>query len=130
MVKDLAKHYDTMNTYANPSSDHLLKTIEDTIILEETQANTYHNFFAKALFSVNRARPYIHTALAFLSMRVRAPDEDAWNKLARIMKYLCGTPKILLTLRAYITNNFKWWVDGYHVVHPNCRGHTGATQSL
>ena len=46
------------------------------------------------------------------------------------MRCLCGTPELPLTLRADRTNIVKWWIDGYHGVHSNFKGHTGATQSL
>ena len=38
--------------------------------------------------------------------------------------------EILLTLHAIRTKKIKWWVDRTHGVHPNCRGHVVAKQSL
>ena len=71
-----------MKTSETPESDHLFKTREDTIILEETQDKIYHSFASKALFYTNREIPDIHKSVAFISMRVRAPDEDDWKKLS------------------------------------------------
>ena len=57
MVKDFYKHDETVKTSATPASDNLFNTIEDTIVLEETQAKIYHNFFSKALFSTKVSSP-------------------------------------------------------------------------
>ena len=50
MVKDFDKHNDTMKISSTPESYHLFKTREDSIILEETQAKIYHNFFPGNFF--------------------------------------------------------------------------------
>ena len=50
MVKDFYKHNETMNISSTPESYHLFKTREDAIILEETQAKIYHNFFPRNFF--------------------------------------------------------------------------------
>jgi hypothetical protein len=46
---------------------------------------------AKTLYATKWARPDTCTAIAFLTMRVRAPDKDDWNKLTHLMKYLRGS---------------------------------------
>lgn len=69
-------------------------------------------------------------AVAFLTTRVMATDEDDWKKLVHMMRYLHGTKDLLLTLHADGTNIVKWWVDGLHAVHPDCKGHTGAIQLM
>ena len=51
MAKDFTKHDKTMNKSATPASDHLFKTRDDEIFLEETQDNSYHNFFFEGTFS-------------------------------------------------------------------------------
>jgi hypothetical protein len=38
-----------------------------------------------------RARREIQTAVAFLTTRVKNPEEDDWDKLRRVLKYLNGT---------------------------------------
>ena len=125
IVKDFVKNDDTMKTYANPASYHLFKTREYSTVLEGTHTNIYPNFVANALFYTNKARPEIYTAVEFISMQVRTQDEDEWKKLACMMRYLCGTPKQRITLRADRINLVNWWLDGFHGVQPNCRVHTG-----
>ena len=46
-------------------------------------------------------------AVAFLCTRVQHPDTDDYKKLARVMKYLCGTRDLTLTMEA--NEGYKWW---------------------
>ena len=77
-----------------------------------------------------RCIKYIQTALAFLTTRVRDPDEDDWKKLYRVLEYLRGTIKLGLVLRVDSLNVIKWWVDASYVIHPDMKGHTGSTMPL
>ena len=72
----------------------------------------------------------IQTSVAFLKTRVREPDEDYWNKLRRVLECLRGTIKLGLVLREDSLNVIKWWVDASYAIHPDMKGHTGATMSL
>jgi hypothetical protein len=82
------------------------------------------------LFLSKRARPDIQTAVAFLTTRVKSPDEDDYKKLARTMNYLRGTSKLSVVLEATDLTVVKWWVDGSYATHPDMRSHTGGTMSL
>jgi hypothetical protein len=68
--------------------------------------------------------------VAFLTTRVRAPDQDDYKKLTRVMKYLRGSIDKTLTLEADSMHIVKWWVDGSFAVHHDMKSHTGATMSL
>jgi hypothetical protein len=57
---------------------------------------------------------------------VKEPDKDNWGKLKRILKYLNGTKYLRLTLSIDNLGVLKWYVDGSHNVHWDCRGHGGA----
>jgi len=48
--------------------------------LSEKDAQFFHHYMAKLLFLCKRARPDIHTAVAFLSTRVKNPDTDDYKK--------------------------------------------------
>ena len=74
-------------------------------------------------------QPYVLT-LTFLATRVKQPDEDDWRKLCRVIWYLNGTRRLTLKLTIDDLAIIKWWIDGSHNVHPDCRGHTGAMMSL
>ena len=57
-------------------------------------------------------------------------DEDDWGKLKRVLKYLNGTKYLKLRLTVDNLAMLKWYVDGSHNVHWDCKGHGGAVFSL
>ena len=78
------------------------------------------------LFAANRARRDT-TAVSFLTTQVKAPDEDDWGKLVRVLKYINGTRYMKLILSADEMNfTVHWYVDGLHQIHKNCRGQLDA----
>ena len=68
--------------------------------------------------------------MAFLCTRVKGPDEDDYKKLARVMKYLRGTPNLYLKLEANDSHVVQWWVDASYGVHTDMKSHTGATMTI
>ena len=56
---------------------------------EEQAVALYHNM-AQLLDIAPRWRIDIHTAVTFLTTRVKKPDEYHWMKLKRFWKYLMG----------------------------------------
>ena len=66
--------------------------------------------------------------MAFLSTRVQSPDVDDYKKLTRVMKYICSTRDITLTMEA--GDGPKWWVDSSYAVHPDMRSHSGIFMTL
>jgi hypothetical protein len=78
------------------------------------------------------ARRDIQTAVAFFifTTRVKSPDEDDWGKLKRVLKYLNGTRYLKLQLTVESMGMLKWYVDGSHNVHWDCKGHGGAVFTL
>ena len=94
--------------------------------LGEDQSDAFHHTVYQLLFAANRARRDIQTAVSFLTTRVKAPDEDDWGKLKRVLRYLNGTKHLKLTLQADRLNfAVHWYVDGLHQIHEDCRGQTG-----
>ena len=131
IVEKFTKHHDDSEKVAvTPASEHLFTVDEKATRLSVDMSIVFHNFVAKCLFATKRARPDISTAIAFLTTRVKSPDEDDWKKLVRLIRYLRGTPEMPLILKADDVAVIKWWVDGAHGVHPNMRGHTGGCVSL
>lgn len=112
-----------------PATDHLFQVRESQDGLSEDRGLLFRNATAKALYLCKRARPDIHTAVSFLTTRVRAPDQDDWKKLIRMMGYLKATRALGLTLRDK-GNGVTWWVDASFAVHPDMQGHTGGTMTL
>ena len=112
MIKDFREHDPSPEKKANtPGAEFLFKVYDESRLVDNSRAKVFHTFVAKALFATKRSRPYIHTAVAFLTTRVRVHNKDYWKKLLTLMQYLRNTTEMPLTLRADSTNIVKWWVD-------------------
>jgi hypothetical protein len=99
-------------------------------VLEEERALAFHHMVAQLLFMCMRARQDIQTAVAFLTTRVKSPDKDNWGQLKRVLKYLNVTKYLKLRLSMENVGMLKWYVDGLHNVHLDCRGHGGVLFSM
>jgi hypothetical protein len=130
VVSLFAKYDDSTSVASTPAAEHIFKINEDSPKLSPEKGTIFHHFVAKCLFATKRSRPDIAVAVAFLTTRVKSPDQDDWKKLVRMIRYLRGTPKLTLTLSAASAIVPKWWVDGSHGVHPKMRGHTGGCLTL
>ena len=87
-------------SYKTPAASHLFQVREeiDKKVLPEEQAVQFHHTVAQLLFLSARARRDIQTAVAFLTTRVKQPNEDDWGKLRRVIWYLNGTRNMVLKL--------------------------------
>ena len=130
MLEDFHKFDPNITISRTPAADHIFKVRDYQPKLDEHKAQVLHTFTAKALFATKRARPNIHTSVAFLTTPVICPDEDDWNKILRMMRYLRGTNELPLVLSVNSTNIVKWWVDGSYRIHPDDRSQTRGTVSL
>jgi len=119
-------------TRASPAVDHLFTVRDETeaTLLPEEQACVFHHATAQLLFLSARARRDIQPCTVFLTTRVRAPDEDDWGKLKRLLGYLKGTLHMPLILSAGSLTISCWWVDVANAVHHDMKGHTGAGMSF
>ncbi len=97
--------------------------------LPEEQARAFHHAAAQLLFLSARARRDVQPATAFLTTRVRCPDEEDWGKVKRLLGYLKGLHMPLILSADSLTLS-RWWVDAAYAVHHDCRGHTGAGMSF
>ena len=76
MLKEFQAHDLTDVTGDTPAAKHLFEINNKATPMTEEQGNVVHTFVAKVLFLTKRARPDMHTAVAFLSTRVKNPDKD------------------------------------------------------
>jgi hypothetical protein len=89
------------------------KVQEDGRKLSKELAEVFHHTVNQLLFAANRARGDIQPAELFLTTQVKAPDQDDWGKLVRVLKYLNGTYDMKLILSAdEMKFTFNWYVDG------------------
>ena len=126
--------FKTVGSKRKPKSsaapENLFVVDEDCKKLDSVKAKAFHNIVTKALYVMKRARPDISVAIAFLTTRVRTPDQHDWEKLSHLMQYLHGTKDLPLILGADGTGIVKWFVDASFAVHPNMRSYTGGALTL
>ena len=128
MLVDLPINMD--GTARTPAADHLFTVSPTPKLLPEETAIMFHHNMAKLLFLCKWAKPDLQTAVAFLSTRVKSPDEDDYKKLTRSMHYLRSTARLPLTLEVEHLLVFKWWIDWAFAKHPDMQSHTGGILSL
>ena len=89
-------------TPETPAASNLFKVREDIErdLLNETRAQAFHHAVAQLIFAGIRCRKDSQTAIAFLTTRVKNPEEDNWKKLRRLLGYLKRTIRLPLILRA------------------------------
>ena len=121
---------DMKGTSSTPAAQHLFETDKTKTKLQTEDAEYFHYMVACLLFLCHWGRPDIHTAVAFLTTRVKAPDDNDYKKLCCVVKYLRGTRKLTRVLRADELLIMKWHIDGLFAVHATMRSHTGASLSL
>ena len=102
----------------------------DQEILNKTRDQAFHHTVSQLLFPGVRCRKDTHTAIDFLTTRVRKPDEDDWKKLRSLIGYLKRKIKLPLILRADGVNMKKWLVDASYAAHEVMWGHRGGTLSM
>eukprot|EP00804_Cyclotella_cryptica_P008702 CCRYP_018543-RA/>CCRYP_018543-RA protein AED:0.42 eAED:0.42 QI:0/0/0/1/1/1/2/0/192 len=125
MIKKIEKIFEDFPEEVDPEETERLKKY-----LPEEMAQHFHHSVAQLLYIATRVRHDIQTAVAFLTTRVKRPDEDDWGKLKRVLKYLKGTKHMCLTLSVEDMSVICWWVNASYNTHHDCRGQTGAMMSL
>lgn len=128
MVEDFSEQLGGNERY--PWNDKLFKVDEKSKKLGMVQAEEFHTFVAKALFLSKRARVDIQPVVAFLTTRVKGPNQSDWCKLKRMMNFLKTTINDVMKLSADDTQTIKWFVDAAFAVHPDFKSHTGAVMQL
>ena len=98
--------------------------------LDKSKSECFHTTVAKGLFVSKRARPDIQLTVSHLCTRVKQPTVSDWDKLVRMMKYLNGTRRKVLTLSADNLRIIKWYVDASFAVHDDYKSHTGAVMTF
>ena len=122
---------DDIGTPANtPAADHLFDVRDDATLLSKSRSDDFHHTVAKLLWASLRARPDTLLALSFLTCRVKAPDEDDWKKLVRLISYVKGTVGLILCISADHADVVKWFVDASFGVRADFKSQTGAFMTL
>ena len=128
ILEDLPSKFE--GSAVTPVAMQLFDVNEGYKKLPKKNADLFHHVVAQLLFLCKRGCPNLQTAVAFLTTRAKAPNQDAYKKLQWAIKYLRSTKKLLLTLEASKEGEILWWVDAAFVVHNDMRSHTGGVLLL
>ena len=119
---------------ATPAASHLFKIRDDddtNQLLKPELSEEFHHLVAKTLFLSKRARPDLQTAVAFLTTRVKSPNNNDQKKLSKLMKYLQDTRRYLpLILEDDDSSVLKWYIDGSFAIHNDMKSHTGINLTM
>ena len=116
---------------ATPAAPHLFKVnTDDPKLLTKENQEMFVHLVMQGLYLSQRGRPDIRTAISFLCSRLNCPDEDDYKKPTRLIRYLQHTLYLCLLLGKDASDSIRWWTDASFAVHPDMRGHTGATMSM
>ena len=124
---------DGLKHVSTPAAEHLFIINDKSGKVGNDKKEELHTTVAKALFLCKRARPDLQPTVPFLCTRVKAPDEDDWKKMLRMLKYLESTVDwelIIVEPDQGDELTVKWCPDAAFAVHQDMKSHTGAVITL
>ena len=107
-----------------PAPEDLFKIKEDSPKLDCARKETYHCITAKTLWLSQRSRSDIQLATGYHCSRVKEPNEDDWNKLKWLMRYVWWT-RFIPTIIGITEEGAIIYIDGSHAIHADTKGHSG-----
>ena len=79
---------DVKGESATPATHHLFDIVEDATRLSQSDADLFNNFVAQLIYFSKGKCTDIQIAVSLLCTRVRRPDNDDYDNVARVMKYI------------------------------------------
>jgi len=79
----------------------------------------FQTAIAQGLFACKQAMPDTSPIVAYLTARVREPNEADCEKFVRMIKFLDQTKQDYLILQATQDTVVRWFVDATFAVHLN-----------
>jgi hypothetical protein len=129
-VTDMLEEYEVEGCAVTAATEKLFEVAVDSKVLPRERAEQYHSRVAKLLYLAKRVRPDTLKAVAFLSTRVRAPTEQDWGKLDRVLRYINCTQDMGMCSEAGSGITVLAYVDASFAVHEDYKSHTGGVISL
>jgi hypothetical protein len=129
-VQEILSNNNVQGISKSPATKSLFDVSPDSPPLQPKEAELFHTNVARLLYLVERIRPDMCTAVAFLTTRVNRCTAEDQGKLDRLLRYLKHTEHLSLTLEADEGVQVKAYVDAAYGVHANFKGHTGGHITL
>ena len=121
---------DIPGTESAPANKTLFTVRADATPLDNAHRERFHSIMAKILYLAKRVRPDLLVSVAYLIRRVQCSDEDDWNKLCRLVRYIRGSRTLGIRLAGDGHLSVTAYVDASYGVHHDMKSHTGAMITL
>lgn len=123
-IEELIKYAGFTGVKTSPAAEDIFETTESPPLAKKA-AEEFHTIVAKALYLVKRTRPDIAVGVAYLCTRVKAPTEEDWAKLKRLLQYLAGTREMEMVLTPEGEMRLDAYIDAAFGCHADGKSHTG-----
>ena len=99
--------------------------------LDQVIREKYFNWYWKSCyFIMKRFKPYLETAMNFLTNRVSNSDVDDWDELIRILRFVQCNLKGKRAFGAVNLDKIFTWADASYAVNHDMKSHTGGAMSM
>ena len=113
-----------------PAMKNLLNVNDESPKLSSDKAETFHHIIGKLLHVAKRARLDILPTVTFMCRRVKAPTEQDWGKLKRLLQYIHGTLDMKRKLSIKNFSEMLIYIDASHAPNDDAKGQTGGCISM
>ena len=122
--------HDVVGESELPHDKDLFNINENSILLDTSKQDLFHSRVQSLLYLGKRCKPDILTAVSFLGRRVKKANEEDWNKLGKVIKYIRRTRNVGIRLKIGGVNNklkVTAFVDVSFACHADKKSHTGCS---
>ncbi len=121
--KVLAEH-DNLQVVVGPGMKESFMVDFSLRALDDEQRKRFHTSVGKLLYLSKWARPDIISIMVFLCTRVKAPTEEDWKKLWRVLGCLKGTRSWMMKIKPNEIFRVVAYVDSSVSAHPDGKVHS------
>lgn len=121
---------DIPGTDTSPASKNLFNVRADAAGLDAARRERFHSIMAKILYLAKRVRPDLLVSVAYLVRRVQCCNEDDWDKMCRLVRYIRGSRTLGIRLAGDGQLSITAYIDASYGVHHDMKSHTGAMITL
>ena len=108
-----------------PANENLFVINDGSGELDNAGKQSFHSLVAKLLYLSRMVRPDIAVAVAYLTTRVKSPNQNDLLKLQRVLDYLSATKDTKLIISDVPFTHVDGLIDASFALHEDGKSHTG-----
>ena len=116
--------------HKTPASRKLSSVNNYSPLICQEKVDMFHTKVMRLLFTSKRTQPDIQVAVAFLCTRVKNPNDEDYEKLDQLIRYVRETIYVPLILGADDYRTLVWNLDASYAVHADMKSYMGVSISL